>query len=33
LFVELGASLNLVERDDDVLEEDHVLISEWDGET
>ena len=25
--------MNLVERDDDVLEEDHVLISKWDGET
>ena len=33
LFVELRASLNLVEWDDDILEEDNMLISEWDCKT
>jgi hypothetical protein len=33
LFVELGASLNLVERNDDILEENNVLITERYSET
>lgn len=33
LLVELGASLHLVEWDDDVLEENDMFVSERDGET
>jgi hypothetical protein len=33
LLVELRASLDLVEWDDDILEEDNVLVSKWDGES
>jgi hypothetical protein len=33
LLVELGAGLDLVQGDDDVLEKDDVFISEWDSES
>ena len=33
LLVELRASLNLMEWDDNVLEKDNMLISQWDSET
>ena len=33
MLVELGTCLNLVERDDNILEEDYVFFSEWDGES
>jgi hypothetical protein len=33
LFVELGACLYLMKRDDNIFEEYNVLISKWDGKS